>query len=492
MMNERELLIAQMLSNVTGALNDNPNKPSPALSALSGGLSAGASGFAIGGPVGGAIGLVGGGIAGAVSASNQRKATEAAERRFKASQDSMRLSNYPTNGVESSFTYYRNGGIMKKYADGGIRPIGSTGVKAVGPSHAEGGVSAGPGVEVEGGEVMHSTPNYDVWFSNNLKTEGGEPFAKAAEKLLRKKEKYEEAAKSKSATVKSTALRNLEKLNMELAQLTEMQMQLQQEKGLPIDGETDAVGVRRAESGATFSRIVPYLDNAVNLAATLATPAVPAPIYQGPVNLDTDYNVTDIVEGERRGLNQIRKDIDRNVSSSAIGRTNKLAAAASSIGRLNTVQGEKERIETQLNNQEQMVNYQTDARNIAQQNQFNLQKTARTDQMLSNFSANAANAVDDFVTQELEDRLRMKDLASLELLKKKYQDLGIWDRNMEGAFESFLAGNISYEEFIKAKNRTPTPDFAPLPTRPGGIGSKLGSNLRTEQLARQINFKNLF
>ena len=462
-MNEEQMMLIQQMLAEMGQGAD-PGQRSVGMSALSKAASLGSTGFALGGPIGGALGGAAGAVIGAVSADNNKKAMQRREAAYSKARSAARLNNYPTTGVDGSVTYYRNGGIMRKYANGGIQPI-STGGKVYGPSHEEGGVQ----VEVEGGEVLNQTPEMDVWFSNRLKTAKGNTFAEAAESLLKEKERYENQLNVKSQTVRNTALRNLEKVNAKLDALTAEQMSTQTEKGLPIDGEKDSVGIRKAANGATFSRIAPYLDNVVNTVVTAATPQVATPALEDPIQLDTDYNVADQIAEERRGLNQIQRNLARNTSNSAVARNNMLAASASSLARRNQIYGQKERMETQAENQERLTNAQINARNIERVNRTREQEVGRTDQILGNVSANAANAVDDFITQETEDRLMMRDQATLELLKKKYQDLGLWDRNMSGAFEQFISGAIDYDTFKGLMNRAFPDNLDRLPTRMGTV-----------------------
>lgn len=95
------------------------------------------------------------------------------------------------------------------YANGGNLPIASDTTKVNGPTHAGGGVPIFANntqiAEVEGGEVIKGSRVY----SDRLKVDGKHTYAEVAEKLGRKKGKYEKLATSTNYREKNTFERGI-------------------------------------------------------------------------------------------------------------------------------------------------------------------------------------------------------------------------------------------------------------------------------------------
>lgn len=409
-------------------------------------LKGAASGFAVGGPVGGAIGLVAGAASGLVSTNKAREELDRLQRSKEVRQQSYDRNvstMLKAGGQETPTTYYKCGG-KRRMAMGGVMPIGSTGMEAVGPKHEQGGVQI-PGAEVEGGEVAMKDGNVEVWYSDRLSDEKG-TFAEQAQSLLSRKAEYEKLLNSRDKQAVNSAMQKIDEIDMQLAQIAAKQKEQQDAMGVPSDGQVGAYGT-------TIERAVPYLDNLVNTGVIANTPNVPTPTYNRAVPLETTYNVSDQLNELRRSRSALNTAIDRSTSSASVARGNKVAGSLENVSQTNKILGEKQRIEVQLRNQNAMNQQTTEQSNVALDNQRSLLDYQRRDAIGQRISQNAANATEDAMAGIQEDRLRNRDMIQLELLKKRYNDLGLWDRNMAGAFENFTLGTISYEEFLSTVNR---------------------------------------
>lgn len=138
---------------------------------IGGGIGA-VGGFFAGGPMGAAMGYsagssLGDGAESLIGASGNNKR----QRRLRRKEELM-------NRTETS----GNLGFMEQ---GGFLPIGQDAVKIQGPSHEEGGVDLGGGVEVEGQETMDKINGNDYVFSKKLKVPGtNKSFAQLHEELI--------------------------------------------------------------------------------------------------------------------------------------------------------------------------------------------------------------------------------------------------------------------------------------------------------------------
>lgn len=179
------------------------------LSAGAGALSGAATGAMIG-AAGGPIGIVGGavigglvglgtGIIGSSAKAKQRAMLKEQNRQQiianmdqRTQSDMSEFSGFNANTRPVSFylkggRMFANGGTMK-----GMFPMSHDTTLAVGPSHENGGISAGPNDEVEGGETMKQEGNETLVFSDRLTLPGTKvTFADASKPLMMFKGKLE-------------------------------------------------------------------------------------------------------------------------------------------------------------------------------------------------------------------------------------------------------------------------------------------------------------
>jgi len=78
-----------------------------------------------------------------------------------------------------------------------------------------------------------------------------------------------------------------------------------------------------------------------------------------------------------------------------------------------------------------------------------MQKMHRIDDQHQRISRNVANASTDAQMQVAEQNRYELDLAKMDLLKARYKETGVWDRNIESTIEQHLKGNTTDKEFVK-------------------------------------------
>ena len=163
---------------------------------------------------------------------------------FDNNQDAIDFAQYYKDVAPMSEKYRQKAYGGNIYAGGGNMPQGvnpqqfqpvASDVNVVnGASHEQGGVSAGGGNEVEGGEVTNQQDDGSTnVFSDRIEFAEGITFAQAAAEIGKKKGKYEERLESNSIFIKGTARREVEKLDGELQRLFVAQETKKQEMGIP-------------------------------------------------------------------------------------------------------------------------------------------------------------------------------------------------------------------------------------------------------------------
>jgi len=494
--------------------------------ALSGALRGAGTGASIGaalGPIGSAvgagIGAIGGGIMQGISASKQnaavREEKKAEMERKSARDDSYSraiLNVFPTTGVKNA-SYFAKGGRMKMYAiggamgDPGINPNPqalpveggeveklANGVQQVeGATHEQGGVQIGAETEVEDGEVLQNTQQGVNVFSDRLEFNKGVTYAQQAEKIGKKKGDVElKLAESSDIFDTNSAKREIQKLDMELKQLFASQEMYKQRKG-----------IQNPEGQAAFGDLItsalPYADNIGNAIITAKSPRIPAPVYDVVQPLKTEFNINpQLADAERQQAN-VQKNLTRNTSNSGLVRTQMLATGAMATEQKNQLYGQKENAETQLINADAMNRQQVNNQNIAKEENYNMLKMSRIDDIHQRLSANLANTAQDAQMQIAEDNLRRKDNLTMEIMKAKYKESGVFDRNLQAVFDAYEADDITYEQFLDGvkeagskvkKAFKPKEKNAKTPEEIEGdaLGATIGAGINNPAMASKYGF----
>ena len=206
---------------------------------------------------------------------------------------------------------------------------------------------------------------------------------------------------------------------------------------------------------------VPYLDNLYNSSIIAQTPNIPKPIHNvsydlTPVTLKTKHNVNPQLNDAERAYQMLQKDLNENTSSSVTSRGNKLYAFADLLNNKSKIYGNKENIETDLINKNNM-NVQTvtdrnlanrqgvDNSNIALDNTFNWNKMQRTSDINKMKTANYANAVDNMTTQVQDKNLESLDQQRIIMDSLKYGDAaGIAQSIGSPTMDNMVRSNANY------------------------------------------------
>jgi hypothetical protein len=313
--------------------------------------------------------------------------------------------------------------------------------QVVGPRHEQGGVDIGPNTEVEGGEVLQNTQEGVNVFSDRLEVLPGVTFAEQAAKLGEQKGRYEkEHQTANNIYSKNRAKRNIQKVDIEMKRLFDQQEAMKIEQGIENpEGQ--------AAFGEALTGVLPYVDNVTNAIITAKTPEIPDPVYDEAVPLQTRYNINPQMEEINRQQANLQKNLRSNVASSANLRGSMIASGALATQARNQLFGQKENVETQLKNQDALNRQQVNMGNVAKENQYKTMKMHRIDDIHQRISGNVANMAQDAQMQIAEENLRKKDALTLEIVKQKYKESGVYNRNIDALFKAYEKGDITYKQF---------------------------------------------
>ena len=193
-------------------------------------------------------------------------------------------------------------------------------------------------------------------------------------------------------------------------------------------------------------RALPYIDNVTNAILTSKTPHIPTPRLYDAVPLKTDVNVN----AELAAVNQSQRDTTESLKTVTTDtgtlRANIIGAHAAKIQGTNKIHQYKTNTETELINQNAMNQQQTNNLNVDKMGNYDMLKMQRKGEIQDRISANTADAAKNSQQQVQEDGMRRRDNAAIELMKLKYKESGVYDRNVAGALEDYMAGKITYEE----------------------------------------------
>lgn len=135
---------------------------------------------------------------------------------------------YNTEGTGNVNFFGAKGGVIPKYNQGGnmnivsggvMQPLSSDTQKVVGNTHEEGGVK----ISNKSGKPIAEVEDEEVIKDGNLVYSERSGYADKAEKLSKKKAKYEAKLKSTNKFERVTAKRNIEKIDFELDEIFKLQ-----------------------------------------------------------------------------------------------------------------------------------------------------------------------------------------------------------------------------------------------------------------------------
>jgi hypothetical protein len=388
----------------------------------------------------------------------ERRATE-----MRQDIDSRAINDtYDEQGTNLNKRYYEYGGIQTQLA--------SNVSKVDGPTHAEGGIDIG-NIEVEDDEVAFETPAGTVWFSNKLKAMTGKTFAEEAEAIGELKGKAEKKAYDRYT--KGAADRVIQIADQKLAALTQEQLAKQQELGINPTGtkapfgftpsvyaNMNAIGAklkRQENTASTINRIgevlAPLADNITNAFLTANAPEIPAPIFQRPVVVEPNLDISaGLAENRRTAANTI-EGIRKTSANSAQARANMLEATTKIVPANNQLYQAKLNADLQQRNiNAQTINAVANS-NIGRQTEFNTANYERAVNRSNQISANAANLQQDIGLRQVQDNQKRNDLMQMMLLAKRYETTGVYDRTIDDLYQRVLKGDEPIDKLFEEFNR---------------------------------------
>ena len=198
-----------------------------------------------------------------------------------------------------------------------------------------------------------------------------------------------------------------------------------------------------------LEKTAPYIDNITNAILTAKSPKVPVPKYASSARLKTNYNINpQLAEIEKSNMATKRTLIDNTTGGSEL-RSSLLANSINNIGAKSNLLGQKENMETDLKNKQATMDADTANRNRATQNQYNLNKFGRLNDIQTRVSQNAANVTEDVQQQIIDKKLNQSDQIQLALVMKKYKSTGVLDRMNPNRIVELIKSGRSAEEAIK-------------------------------------------
>lgn len=420
-----------------------------------------------------------------IKPSHKGRFTAYKERTGKTTEEALHSSN---PHVRQMANFARNAAKWH-HADGGyLNPLASDTVKAEGATHEQGGITLANNDEVEDQEIIKGNKVY----SDQLKV-GNKTYAEIAEKLSKKKGKFEEGLTSGNYRDRNTSERSINNIDNKLANLFDLQeaskFPVREEKRFDNGGKLDAIKVglptmdegdptltynpytsTGTNSGFNYEKLaqsaIPFIDNIYNANLINQTPELPkynSRVYEPmqALPMKTTINVGNRLADANDYYRNFETNIDQNTSSSNVARGNKAVAFATTLKNRNDIFANKENGETALvnaNNQNiQNVNnanvknkQDVDNQNLALLDNYNMNNVNRTDNILRNKSQNVAMAVND--AQKLIQDSNMKDTDEQRIMTDslRYNDGAGYARLIGTKTMNNLINNPQYYKQIES------------------------------------------
>ena len=158
--------------------------------------------------------------------------------------------------------------------------------------------------------------------------------------------------------------------------------------------------------------------------------------FVSKVSLDKHYDTSAEEHAVKSQVQGFYENVDKNVTSSSVGLNMKLSAMAEGLGKLNQIQQNKNRIESELTNKEILANSEVDKANAMIYNQYKDQNAAHYMRKSANFS----NAIDD-ISQGLLRGIKIKtDKEEFMVNESKYAKTGVAINQLQSGFYKEAGG----------------------------------------------------
>lgn len=174
--------------------------------------------------------------------------------------------------------------------------------------------------------------------------------------------------------------------------------------------------------------VAPYIDNIANYYITKKTPEIPEPILERHPYLKSTYNIKPELANVNDSVKSFSDSVEMNTANSNTANALKLKAFSEGEKSKRSLYGTKENTETQLRNNNAIINQQIHGKNAATINQHKMIKVQREAGMLQDYSKNISDAADNAMTQIENRNLRKYQDKQLALLALKDSDTGTWTR----------------------------------------------------------------
>jgi hypothetical protein len=188
------------------------------------------------------------------------------------------------------------------------------------------------------------------------------------------------------------------------------------------------------------TNVATYAPDLINMALTASLPKPPKPRFELTKKLSRVNPDAALAENARITTN-LGKSLTKTTSQAGIAASNLGALLAKRLSGDNAVRSEYNRLNAQIQGQEASLNTGIGARNTERMNDYLRSKLERKNRQLAGYSQIASNVGNKVLMQTRESNLKDLSLAELEVLKKAYQDSGVYDRNFQAVMDALMAKN---------------------------------------------------
>ena len=352
-------------------------------------------------------------------------------------------ANLPRKGVAPVIT-----------SGGSATPIGNNSYLLQGRKHTEGGIVIGKGknsIEAEAGEVVKidkKDKEMKILSTLPLTRSGLSPAAKA----ISNPKQTDSAFKEQESFKKEKGITNSKVAK--LGALSKIGSFLKKNKDVVSSG-IGAVGSLVSGGIGAVGSLVSGLMNKSSI-NNIQTPQKPQLV--APAKLKTTINVnpqlSDITENELT----TRRDIAGNTASSVASLARRQRVSNASLSERNRIRGEKENIETQLQNQDAINRQSVAAQNAATTNAYNNMVTQIENDKIQAI-ANNRTAMTDSVTGAVRDYQLGRDKKKMDKLRLAAQmsatpeQVDLFEKNMDKNMKRLSKMSYLYRRSGKRKTK---------------------------------------
>ncbi len=188
------------------------------------------------------------------------------------------------------------------------------------------------------------------------------------------------------------------------------------------DTAPNTPGAANTRPAVNFASAAPFFDNFANLIATSKTPNIPAPVQTAAPRLNTTVNINPQKRRIENDAKAASMGIDQSTSSAGVANANKGKLMADKWRAYGDLEANKFNTESQLNNQQAMVDYEARRSNDQNTNQQNHMQMMRTDDVNSRYAAVVSDFGNDISNINREKNMMSRDRESLRMLMKVNPD----------------------------------------------------------------------